>query len=156
MITIRGGLHYLHFSADDAKAPRDKSLSRTLPAERGALELQVCNKVQKVLLIVPPPPLGPPHFHDPLPENTLKGCEPFRISLEGQGLRILLPTQGTRVQSPDREDSTCCGAAKPVGHSYRAHALEPVLHSRRSPHQPQLEKACVAETKTQHSQKINT
>ena len=156
MITVRGGFHYPHFSADDAKAPRDKSLLRTLSPERGALEPQVCNKVLKVLLIVPPPLLGPPHFHDPLLENTLKGCEPFRISLEDQGLRILLPKQGTQVQSPDREDSTCCGAAKPMGHSYRAHALEPVLRSRRSPHQPQLEKACVAETKIQHSQKINT
>ena len=133
MITIRGGFHYPHFSTDNAKASRDESLSRTLPPERGALELQFLNKVLKVLPTVPPPPPGPPHFHDPLLENTLKGCEPFRISLKGQGLRILLPMQGTRVQSPDREDSTCCGATKPVGHNYRAHTLEPMLHSRRSP-----------------------
>ena len=41
-----------------------------------------------------------------------------------QGLKICLPMQGTRVRSLMREDPTCCGAAKPVGHNCRAHVLQ--------------------------------
>ena len=32
--------------------------------------------------------------------------------------RIHLPMQGTRVQALVREDSTCCGATKPMHHNY--------------------------------------
>ena len=39
-------------------------------------------------------------------------------SLVAQWLRICLPMQGTRVQALVREDSTCCGATRPVSHSY--------------------------------------
>ena len=39
-------------------------------------------------------------------------------SLVAQGLRISLPTQGTRVQALVREDPTCRGATKPVQHNY--------------------------------------
>ena len=39
-------------------------------------------------------------------------------SLVAQWLRIHLPMQGTRVQALVREDSTCCGAAKPMSHNY--------------------------------------
>ena len=50
-----------------------------------------------------------------------------------QWLRICLPVLGTWVWSLVQEDSTCCGAAKPVRHSYWSLcALEPVLHSKRS------------------------
>ena len=46
-------------------------------------------------------------------------------SLVAQWLRIRLPMQGTWVRALVREDPTCCGAAKPVCHNYRACALEP-------------------------------
>ena len=39
-------------------------------------------------------------------------------SLVAQWLRIRLPMQGTRVRALVREDPTCCGATKPVRHSY--------------------------------------
>ena len=39
-------------------------------------------------------------------------------SLVAQWLRILLPMQGTQVQALVREDPTCRGATKPVGHNY--------------------------------------
>ena len=39
-------------------------------------------------------------------------------SLVVQWLRIHLPRQETRIQSLVWEDSTCCGANKPVGHNY--------------------------------------
>ena len=42
----------------------------------------------------------------------------YRTSLVAQWLRIRLPMQGTRVRSLVREYPTCCGAAKPVHHSY--------------------------------------
>ncbi|KAJ8783985.1 hypothetical protein J1605_009028 [Eschrichtius robustus] len=42
----------------------------------------------------------------------------YRASLVAQWLRIRLPMQGTRVQALVREDSTCCGATKPVYHNY--------------------------------------
>ena len=42
-----------------------------------------------------------------------------------QGIRILLPVQGTPVQSLVQEDSTCPGATKLVSHNYWACALEP-------------------------------
>ena len=37
-------------------------------------------------------------------------------SLVAQCLRVCLPTQGTRVRAPVREDPTCRGAAGPVSH----------------------------------------
>ena len=40
--------------------------------------------------------------------------------------------QGTRVHSLLQEDSTRCGATKPVSQNYSACALEPTLHNRRS------------------------
>ena len=39
-------------------------------------------------------------------------------SLVAQWLRIRLPMQGTRVRALVWEDPTCCGATKPVCHSY--------------------------------------
>ena len=42
----------------------------------------------------------------------------WRTSLVVQWLRICLPMQGTRVQSPVREDPTCHGATKPMHHNY--------------------------------------
>ena len=50
-------------------------------------------------------------------------------SLVVQWLRIHLPVEGTWVQSLVREDSTCCGATKPICHSYWAWALEPMSSS---------------------------
>ena len=59
--------------------------------------------------------------------------------------------QGTRVQSLDQEDPTCCRATERVCHNYGAHALEPTeasMHRARAPqetpqqregHVPQLE-----------------
>ena len=44
--------------------------------------------------------------------NLKKKCD--LTSLVIQWLRIHLPKQGTWVQSLVREDSTCCGATKPV------------------------------------------
>ena len=38
---------------------------------------------------------------------------------------LCLPVQGTWVQSLVWEDPTCCGAAKPPHHNYRAQALGP-------------------------------
>ena len=39
-------------------------------------------------------------------------------SLVAQWLRICLPMQGTRVRALVWEDPTCCGATRPVRHSY--------------------------------------
>ena len=50
-------------------------------------------------------------------------------SLVVQWLRILLPMQGTRVRALVWEDPTCCGATKPIRHSYRAYTLGPASHS---------------------------
>ena len=63
-----------------------------------------------------------------------------RTSLVVQGLGVLLPMQGTWVQSLVQEDSTCHGATKSVCHNYGARApqllepecREPTLPSRRS------------------------
>ena len=49
--------------------------------------------------------------------------------LVAQWLRIRLPMQGTRVWALVREDPTCCGATKPVGHNYWACTLEPMSHN---------------------------
>ena len=46
----------------------------------------------------------------------LKKCR--GASLVAQGLRIRLPTQGTRVQALVQEDPTCRGATKLVRHNY--------------------------------------
>ena len=58
-------------------------------------------------------------------------------SLVVQWLRICLPMEGTRVRTLVREDPTCCGATKPVRHSYWACALEPASHNYWG-HMPQL------------------
>ena len=39
-------------------------------------------------------------------------------SLVAQWLRIRLPVQGTWVRALVLEDTTCCGATKPVHHNY--------------------------------------
>ena len=52
-----------------------------------------------------------------------------RDSLVVQWLRILLPMEGTRVQSLVQEHPTCLGATKPMRHNYRACALEPTSHN---------------------------
>ena len=62
------------------------------------------------------------------PLTGLKKCR-LRASLVAPWLRIRLPMQGTRVRALAREDPTCCGATKPVRHSYRACALEPTSHN---------------------------
>lgn len=49
-----------------------------------------------------------------------------------QWMRILLPIQGTQLRSLVWEDSTRCGATKPMCHNYWARALEPVFHTKRS------------------------
>ena len=43
---------------------------------------------------------------------------PAGVSLVAQWLRIRLPMQGTWVRALVREDPTCHGATKPVGHNY--------------------------------------
>ena len=53
----------------------------------------------------------------------------MQTSLVVQWIRILLSAQGTRVQPLVQEDTTCCGATKPVCHNYwarvpRARALQ--------------------------------
>ena len=83
----------------------------------------------------------------------------MRTSLVVQWIRIHLPMQGTWVRFLVQEDSTSCGAAKPVYYSSWAQTLEPLTTateaqvpnslcsttreaiSMRSPHLPQLEKA---------------
>ena len=56
-----------------------------------------------------------------------------RTSLVFQWLRIRLPVHGTQVWSLIQEDSTCCGATKPVHCNYWSpSAVEPMLHNRRS------------------------
>ena len=52
-----------------------------------------------------------------------------RNSLVAWWIRIRLPTQGTWIRSLVKEDSTCCGATKPVCHNYWAHTLEPMNHN---------------------------
>ena len=49
-------------------------------------------------------------------QKVIKNIE--GASLVAQWLRICLPMQGTRVQALVWEDPTCCGATKPVSHSY--------------------------------------
>ena len=73
-----------------------------------------------------------------------------RTILVVQWLRMLLPMQGTQVQSLVWEDPTCCESTKPLSYNYGAHALEPVLMNKRSHHIKmkssahwlQLEKVC--------------
>ena len=56
-------------------------------------------------------------------------------SLVVQWLRILLPMQWARFPSLVREDPICCGATKPVHHSYGSlRAPGAVLHNKRSHH----------------------
>ena len=70
-----------------------------------------------------------------------------RIFLMVQRLNIRLPVQGTQVQTPVQEDSTCCEATKPICPNYWACALEPercnywsprtlepMVHNKRSHH----------------------
>ena len=61
----------------------------------------------------------------------LNECK-FRTSLVVQVLRSLLPIQGTWVPSLAWEDSTCCGAAKPMYRNYWAWVLEPRSYNKRS------------------------
>ena len=60
-----------------------------------------------------------------------------RTSLVAQWLGICLPMQGTQVRPLVWEDPTCCGATKPVRHSYWLCALEPKSHNYWA-HVPQL------------------
>ena len=53
-----------------------------------------------------------------------------RTCLVVQWLRICLSMQSIQVESLVQEDPTCCRAAKPICHNYRACALRPVLHTR--------------------------
>ena len=61
---------------------------------------------------------SPTLFSSQHPEvsSSKKAC--LGASLVAQWLRIRLPMQGTRVQALVREDPTCRGATKPVGHNY--------------------------------------
>ena len=55
----------------------------------------------------------------------------MRTSLVAPWLRICLPIQGTWVWSLVQEGSTCCGATKPVCHSYWSlRALKTAFHKR--------------------------
>ena len=73
-----------------------------------------------------------------LSQRLLEPKQSHRTPLVAHWIRIRLPMQGTRVRSLVREDSTCCGTAKPVSHNYSAHVLqllkptrlEPVLQER--------------------------
>ena len=95
-----------------------------------------------------------------------------------QWQRIHLPMQGTWVQSPVREDSTCHGITKPLHHNYWTCTVEPARHNywslsteslcsitreatamrnpctmrKSSPGSPQLEKSLGKARKAQHSQ----
>ena len=77
-------------------------------------------------------PDSPPNSPSPHVQHLMFS---FRIalcsgtSLVVQWWRICLPMQGTRVRALVWEDPTCCGATKPVRHSYWACALEPVSHN---------------------------
>ena len=70
----------------------------------------------------------------------------METSLVVQWLRICLPMQKTQVQSLPQEDSTCCGATKPVCHNYWS--LCSVTGETTA-----VRSLCTA-TKTQHSQKF--
>ena len=61
----------------------------------------------------------------PQNQSTISFKNTARTSLEAQWIRIHLPMQRTRVRSLVQEDSTCCGATRPVCHDYWARALEP-------------------------------
>ena len=50
-------------------------------------------------------------------------------SLVVQWLGIHLLMQGTQVPFLVREDSTCCGATKPLHHNDSTHILEPASHN---------------------------
>ena len=86
------------------------------------------------------------HANHLLPQMPYIWCS-FRIewwllieygtSLVAQWLRILLPTQETRVRALVQEDPTCRRATKPVCHNYWACALEPASHNYWA-HVPQL------------------
>ena len=74
--------------------------------------------------------LNPPNTRDRDPATPLQGLCPKELnpvftqnhlrgtSLVVHWLRICLLTQGTRVRALVWEDPTCCGATKPVRHSY--------------------------------------
>ena len=80
----------------------------------------------------------PSHMSHLTPNIVFQGREKSQgrnltlgTSLVVQWLRICLPLERIQVRSLVREDSTCHGAMKPVGHNYRARfALEPVLCKR--------------------------
>ena len=61
----------------------------------------------------------------PLPHIAFKNAS--WTSLVLQWLTIHLPMQETWVLSLLQEDSTCCGAPKPMLHNYWAYALEPTV-----------------------------
>ena len=68
--------------------------------------------------------------------------EMFQTFLVVQWLRIHLSMRGTQVWSLVQEDSTCCGATKPLHHNYwNLGALKPKLckQVQREAHEPQLE-----------------
>ena len=61
----------------------------------------------------------------------------LRTSLVGQWLRICVPVLGTQIQSLLQEDSTCCGAMKPLTHNYWTlplQLLKPVCPRAHAPH----------------------
>ena len=63
--------------------------------------------------------------------NKLRGKKAYnRTFLVVHWLRICLPMWGTQARSQEREDSSCLGAVKPVGH--KPMCLEQVLHNKRS------------------------
>ena len=62
-------------------------------------------------------------------QNNVNQNNSTGTSLVAQGLRILLPMQGTQVWSLIQEDPTCLRATKPVRHNYWACALEPASHN---------------------------
>ena len=79
--------------------------------------------------------------HWPGEGSWLQRCQ-AGPSLVVQWSGVHLTMQWTQVQSLDWEDPRCCGATKPMGHSYWAQALqvlkpehlEPVLCNKRSLH----------------------
>ena len=78
------------------------------------------------------------------PSNEYSGLPIFKIismktSLVIQWLKILLPMQGTWVQSLVWEDPTCRGTTKPTGKHYLAWAPEPTLPNWRSCHDEKSE-----------------
>ena len=81
--------------------------------------LRISAQLETGVLVIQPEAILKKHviFRPAAPEDLFKNTY-VGASLVAQWLRICLPMQGTWVRALVWEDPTCCGATRPVSHSY--------------------------------------